>query len=94
MLVTVDNTGGYVNILHDDGSQCLHEALEEREDKTIPSEVIVKLMDLIKKHNIFEFHDGQLWKQFYGVAMRIHPAPSFAKTTKPSMRKLSDSPYL
>ena len=78
MLVTADITGAYANIPQDDGSQCLHEALEEREDKTIPSEFIVKLMDLIQKHNIFEFHDGQLWKQIYGVAMGIHPAPSFA----------------
>ena len=35
-------------------------------------------MDLIQKCNIFEFHDGQLWKQLIGVAMGIHPAPSFA----------------
>ena len=35
-------------------------------------------MDLVQKHNIFEFHDGQLWKQLIGVAMGIHPAPSFA----------------
>ena len=39
---------------------------------------LVSLMDLIQKYNIFEFHDGQLWKQLYGVAMGIHPAPSFA----------------
>ena len=35
-------------------------------------------MNLIQKHNIFEFHDGQLWKQLIGVAMGIDPAPSFA----------------
>ena len=35
-------------------------------------------MDLVQKLNIFEFHDGQLWKQIIGVAMGIHPAPSFA----------------
>ena len=35
-------------------------------------------MDLIQKHNIFEFHDGQLWKQVIGVAMGTHPAPSYA----------------
>ena len=73
MLETADNTWAYANIPQ-------HEALEEREDKTIPLEVIVKLMDLIQKHNSFKFHDGQLWKQLYGVAMAIHPAPSFANT--------------
>ena len=35
-------------------------------------------MDLIQKYDIFEYHDGQLLKQLYGVAMGIHPAPSFA----------------
>ena len=35
-------------------------------------------MDFIQKNNIFEFHEGQLWKQLYGVAMGIHPAPSIA----------------
>ena len=35
-------------------------------------------MNLIQKYNIFEFHDGQLWKQLIGVAMGTHPAPPFA----------------
>ena len=35
-------------------------------------------MNLVQKYNIFEFHDGMLWKQLIGVAMGIHPAPSFA----------------
>ena len=78
MIVTSDITNAYHNIPQDDGSQCLLEVLEEREDKAIPSQFLVKLMDLIQKYNIFEFHDGQLWKQLVGVAMGIHPAPSFA----------------
>ena len=78
MLVTSDIIGAYHNIPQDDGSDCLNEALEERTDKNIPSQFLVKLMDLIQKYNIFEFHDGQLWKQLIGVAMGIHPAPSFA----------------
>ena len=35
-------------------------------------------MELIQKHNIFEFHDGNLWKQVIGTAMGVHPAPSYA----------------
>ena len=35
-------------------------------------------MDLVQKYNIFEFHDGMLWKQLIGIAIGIHPAPSFA----------------
>ena len=78
MLVTSDITGAYHNIPQSDGSQCLFEVLEERKDKSVPSSFLVKLMDLIQKYNIFEFHNGQLWKQLIGVAMGIHPAPSFA----------------
>ena len=78
LLVTTDITGAYHNIPQEDGSSCLLEALEERPAKQVPSEFLVKLMDLIQKFNIFDFHDGQLWKQVYGLAMGIHPAPSFA----------------
>ena len=78
MLVTADATGLYLNITQEDGSSCLKEALNERQDQSVPSSFIVKLMNLIQKYNIFEFHDGQLWKQLIGVAMGTHPAPPFA----------------
>ena len=58
MLVAADVTGAYANIPQDDGSQCLKEVLEEREDKEIPTDFLVKLMDLIQKYNIFEFHQS------------------------------------
>ena len=78
MLVTADITGAYLNILHEDGDNCLFKALKERNDKTIPSSLLVKLLDLIQKYNIFEFHDGQVWKKHMGVTMGIHPAPFLA----------------
>ena len=78
MIVTSDVIGAYQNIPHEDGSDCLAEALEDRAEKTIPSSFIVTLMNLVQKYNIFEFHDGMLWKQLIGVAMGIHPAPSYA----------------
>ena len=78
LLVTSDITGLYLNIPHEDGISCHNEVLEERDDKTIPSNFLVKLMELIQNYNIFEFHDGQLWKQLIGIAMGIHPAPSLA----------------
>ena len=70
ILVTSDITGAYQNIPQDDGSKCSNEALEERSDKTIPSNVIVKLMDLVQKHNIFKFHDG-LWRQLAVMSTNI-----------------------
>ena len=71
MLVTSDVIGAYHNIPQDDKSQCLLETSEQRDDKTVPSEVLVKLMDLMQKHNIFEFHDGKIVETNYGICNEI-----------------------
>ena len=76
--MTSDITSAYHNIPQEDESECLRETFKEREIKAIPTDFLVKLMDLIQKCNIFESHDGQLWKQLVGVAMGIHHALSFA----------------
>ena len=78
--MTGDITGAYLNIPHGDANNCLHEALEERHDKSVPSSFLIKIMDLIQRSNISEFHDGQLWKQLIGVVMGIHPTPNIANT--------------
>ena len=77
MLVTSDIIDAYQNIPQEDGIDCLFEVLEERKNKEVPSEFISKLMELIQTCNLFEFNQD-LWKQKIGVAMRIHPAPSYA----------------
>ena len=79
ILATVDIISAYQNIPQDDGIQCLEEALENRQIKEVPSEYLAKVMDLIQRHNIFEFHEN-LYKQLIGCAMGIHPAPSYANT--------------
>ena len=92
ILVTIDIQGAYQNIPQDDGVQILHEALEGRKEKHIPSELISKLMELILKYNIFEFH-GALYQQRIGTAMGSKPAPDyaniyFAKEIDPEVEKL------
>ena len=77
MIATTDVTGAYQNIPQQDGLDCLHEALEERDDKTIPSAFLTKLMELIQTCTIFEFNQDYYIQQI-GVAMGIHPAPSYA----------------
>ena len=54
MLVTADFEGAYLTISNEDGNNCLNEALKERNYESIPSHFLVKLLDLIKKYNIFE----------------------------------------
>ena len=73
ILATLDITGAYTNIPQEDGAQVLKEAL----DDTPKSDFIVKLMELLLKHNVFEFHSAT-WKQEIGTAMGVHPAPSYA----------------
>ena len=73
LLATLDITGAYTNIPQEDGTQVLKEAL----DDTPKSDFIVKLMELLLKHNLFEFHSAT-WKQEIGTAMGVHPAPSYA----------------
>ena len=77
ILVTADITGAYQNIPQDDGINCLYQALEEREDKGIPSEFVTRLMELILKFNLFEF-DGALYQQLVGTSMGSKPAPNYA----------------
>ena len=50
-----------------------------RPTKKVPTDFIIKLMEVILKHNIFEFHDG-LWKQEVGAAMGSPPVPSYANS--------------
>ena len=78
MAVTADCFLACHNIPQEDGINCLKEALDERVYQTMQSNFLVKLIDLVQKIYIFKFHDQQLWKQLIGVAMGIHPAPSFA----------------
>ena len=76
-LVTIDIIGAYPNIPQEDGTVCLEEAINEREDQTIPSGFIAKIMQLLLKHNLFEFHSAT-WRQLFGTAMGVHPAPDYA----------------
>ena len=77
ILVTWDVVGLYNNILHEEGLGSLEEALDGRISPEIPTEYLVKLMDVILKNNIFTFHD-ELWKQEIGCAMGTKPAPAYA----------------
>ena len=56
ILVTMDISSLYTNISHSDGIDCTREALNERANVEIPSEFIVRLLELLLKYNIFEFN--------------------------------------
>ena len=77
ILCTADVVGLYPNIPHDEGLAAVHKALERREDKSISSETLLELTELVLKNNIFE-HDGRFFKQKKGTAIGTKMAPSYA----------------
>ena len=81
MLVTMDAIGAYTNIPQDNGIDCLKEALDERKDKTIPSDFIAGMMELLLKHNFFKFQ-SLTWRQLIGTTMGVVPAPDEANIAR------------
>ena len=57
------------------------EALYERNDPKVPTEFIVRLLEIVLKHNIFVFNKD-LIIQLIGTAMGARPAPSYANIYK------------
>ena len=68
--MTVDVSSLYSNIQREDGVEAVRvrKVLETRKDKSIPSDFILELLDLVLKFNIFEY-DSQIWQQLIGTAM-------------------------
>ena len=77
ILVTWDVVGLYNNILHEEGLESLQEGLEGRINPEVPTDYLIRLMEIILKNNLFIFHD-ELWRQEIGCAMGTKPAPSYA----------------
>ena len=74
IIATIDVCGLYTNIPMDEGIESVTEALDERDDKTVSSEFLSRLLELVLKKNIFELN-GQLYKQLIGTAMGTKCAP-------------------
>ena len=70
-------TGIYTNIPQDEGIEAVREALLERNHPDIPTDFLIRLLEIILKYNIFEFND-ELFLQIIGTAMGTRPAVSYA----------------
>ena len=77
ILVTWDVKGLYTNIPHEEGLKRLQDKLNQRTNPEAPTWLLVNMMELILKNNIFTFHD-QLFRQDIGTAMGSPPAPDYA----------------
>ena len=75
--VTLDIVGMYTNVPIEDGLQAFAKVMEGRQDKTVPTWFLVKLMKFVAESSIFVF-DSELFLQLLGVAMGSRSSPTFA----------------
>ena len=70
--LTIDVSALYTNIPQDEGIEAVREALQERNNKDVPTEFIIRMLEIILKHNVFEFNK-ELFIQLIGTAMGGQP---------------------
>ena len=75
--VTLDISGMYTNVPLEEGLRSFETAMNMREDQTIPTVYLVRLMRFVCTSNIFVF-DRKLFLLLLGVAMGSRSSPTFA----------------
>ena len=86
-MVTLDVIGLYTNITYKEGLESLKEQLDKRNNPKIPTEFLIKLMEIILYNNIFEFHETY-WKQEIVAAMGSKPIPQYANNFMAKLDKI------
>ena len=77
MLVIIDVSSLYTNIIHEEGLQAMQDWMLQNNISLNRTEFIKKLGNLVLKHNYFEFN-GQLFLQQQGTTMGTRMAPNYA----------------
>ena len=77
LLVTWDVVGLFTIIPQEEGIEYTREALNKRTNQEVPTEFIVRLLEVILKDSIFQFSE-KYYKQNVGTSMGSNPAPPFA----------------
>ena len=73
--VTLDIGGMYTNEPLEEGLRAFEEKMNQREDQTVPTWYLVKLMRFVTTSNVFVF-DTKLFIQLLGVAMGSCSSPT------------------
>ena len=73
----MDVSSLYTNIDHTEGADACFQKLKERQNKTVPSSLLRKLILLILKCNVFRFGTSY-YSQIKGTAMGTPMAPNYA----------------
>ena len=74
---SIDIKSFYTNILLSEGVEAFKEMLDERADKSIPSDYLIKLLKLVMGSNIFKFNN-EFWIQLIRTSMGTRVAPTYA----------------
>ena len=77
ILVTADVVGLYPSIPHEAGLNSLKEALDNRGNKTINTEDLIKMASFVLKNNLFEFN-GKVKQQVPGTTIGTKFVPTYA----------------
>ena len=77
LLVTIDVSSLYTNIIHEEGLHAMQDWMLQNNISLNRTEFIKKLGNLVLKHNYFEFN-GQLFLQQQVTAMETRMAPNYA----------------
>lgn len=77
----------YTNIPINEGIEAMEEKLNEREDKSIPTNFLIMLLQFILLCNVFEF-DKEFWLQLLGTAMGTRVASTYANIFMGKLEKL------
>ena len=75
--ISLDLKSMYTNIPIDEGIEAFRIELDKREDQTIPTEFLIRLLRLVLENNIFEINK-EFWLQLLGTAMGTRVAPTYA----------------
>ena len=75
-MVTADVVGLYPSIPHEVGLTALREALDKRDEKTIPTEELLKMVEFVLKNNYFEF-GNKIKQQISGTAIGTKFVPPY-----------------
>ena len=76
-MVTADVVGLYPSIPHEVGLRALREALNKRDEKTIPTQELLKMEKFVLKNNYFKF-GTKIKQQISGITIRTKFAPPYA----------------
>ena len=86
ILVSFDVIGLYPHIPHDDGLKFMKMFLDNRKDKTVSTESLIELANIVLKENYFELGD-QAYQQMLGTAIGTIFAPTYANLFMAGLEK-------